>query len=82
MFLRSVSPMTGQRLHEFYADICHILGEGGGESAQWVNASGLTNFDTFYGACKNFLTSDAFIWPPNVTSVSYGFGDPISKPES
>ena len=51
------------------------------ETIDWVAASGLSNFDTFYARCKHALLDEDFEWPPDVPYVDIGFGEKITRPK-
>ena len=55
-------------------------GADGLETKDFVKAAELKDFSTFYQRCRAALTSKDFQWPEGVTSVDFGFGDPIKKP--
>ena len=59
-----------------------FAGEGGLETARWVEAAGLKGFDTFHERCRRQLTESKFnfVWPEGVTCVNYGFKKAIKKP--
>ena len=57
-----------------------VKGPLGVETASWVNAAHLKDYNTFHRDCTDVLTSKDFQWPPGVDSVDYGFGEVIKRP--
>ena len=54
----------------------------GKDTAAWAIAAGMKDFDTFRSRCEDDIGGSSFEWPDGIAEVSYGFGDPIKRPDA
>ena len=76
----AVSISLSSPVCEIPADADSAAGEGGRDTAAWVRAAGMKDFDTFRTRCWFALRSRSFQWPVGMDGVDLGFGPRISRP--
>lgn len=55
-------------------------GSRGEDTASWVEAAGMRNYETLYQTCKLQLLDENFQWLDDVEEVDFGWREPVRRP--